>query len=175
VPRDAVNLLVPVAVSSSHVGFCALRLEPIWMSLGQAAGHAAHLALQGNVPVQQVPVPALQDLLHADRAATIYASDVPPDAPQFRAVQWFGTRGAFHGLVPLQGDCGERGPNIIGQYYQAFPGHAIELNKPVDAALLKRWIALLPKEVQQKATEETKADGRLTRGEALVRLLALRE
>ena len=33
-PPDLDNLLVPVAASSSHVGFCALRLEPIWMSLG---------------------------------------------------------------------------------------------------------------------------------------------
>jgi hypothetical protein len=44
VPRDVRNLLAPVPVSATHVGFCALRLEPIWSSLGQAAGHAAHLA-----------------------------------------------------------------------------------------------------------------------------------
>jgi hypothetical protein len=44
-PRDVRNLLAPVPVSATHVGFCALRLEPIWTSLGQAAGHAAHLVL----------------------------------------------------------------------------------------------------------------------------------
>ena len=42
-------LLAPVAASASHVGFCALRLEPIWMSLGEAAGYAAHTALDDKV------------------------------------------------------------------------------------------------------------------------------
>ena len=64
-PRDVDNLLVPVAASSSHVGFCALRLEPIWMSLGQAAGHAAALAVLEAVTVQEVPVPLLQRRLYA--------------------------------------------------------------------------------------------------------------
>jgi len=41
VPKKTRNLLVPTACSASHVGFCAIRLEPIWMSLGGAAGHAA--------------------------------------------------------------------------------------------------------------------------------------
>lgn len=44
-PRGAKNLLVPGALSASHVGFGALRLEPIWMALGQAAGVAAELLL----------------------------------------------------------------------------------------------------------------------------------
>ena len=35
VPKKHPNLLVPVALSASHVGFCALRLEPIWMALGR--------------------------------------------------------------------------------------------------------------------------------------------
>lgn len=42
--RDVRNVLAPVPASASHVGFCALRLEHIWTSLGQAAGHAASLA-----------------------------------------------------------------------------------------------------------------------------------
>ena len=43
VPRrgQAANLLVPVALSSSHVGFNAVRLEPTWMPLGESAGVAA--------------------------------------------------------------------------------------------------------------------------------------
>src|SRR5690606_29169249 len=38
VPTKTANLLVPVAVSASHVGFSMLRYECVWMSLGQAAG-----------------------------------------------------------------------------------------------------------------------------------------
>ena len=84
VPREVENLLVPVAVSSSHVGFCALRYEPIWMSLGQAAGHAAAIAIARGVSVQRVSVPRLQSRLHADGAATIYISDIRSRLPRLR-------------------------------------------------------------------------------------------
>lgn len=57
---ECTNLLVPVAVSASHVAFCAIRLECTWMSLGHAAGVAAAFALEGNRPVQEVNVPQLQ-------------------------------------------------------------------------------------------------------------------
>jgi hypothetical protein len=173
VPKESDNMLVPVAVSASHVGFCALRLEPIWMSLGQAAGHAAHLALEGKKPVQQVAVPELQRLLHADQAATIYISDVAPDSPRFDAVQWFGTRGAFHGLGPRKENCGARGKNIHGQYFEAYPGHAVDPDRPLDAALAANWLALVPDEnLRRKLGQDAdfKADGRVTRGEFLQRL-----
>ena len=126
------NLLVPGAVSSSHVGFCALRLEPIWMSLGQAAGHAAHLAHAKHRPLQRVPIADLQARLHQAGAATIYVSDVLPGHADFAAVQWWGTAGGLHGLAPTPEKPGQRGKNIIGQYYEAFPDHAAELDKPLD-------------------------------------------
>lgn len=44
-PKNLSNLLVPVALSASHIGFSALRLEPAWTALGHAAGLAAHLAV----------------------------------------------------------------------------------------------------------------------------------
>ena len=78
VPSEMTNLLVPVAASSSHVGFCALRLEPIWMSLGQAAGHAAGMAVRSASTVQTVDVATLQRNLREQGNATIYVSDVLP-------------------------------------------------------------------------------------------------
>ena len=170
VPARTGNLLVPVAVSASHVGFCALRLEPIWTNLGQAAGWAADLAIARGVAVQEVPPAALQRKLHADGAATVYVSDVPPGSPDFAAVQHFGTRGGLHGLSPA--DVGKPKP-IIGQYKEAFPGHAADLDKPVDAGLLARWIALLPEAVRARAAADVQADGRTTRRDALRRLYAL--
>jgi hypothetical protein len=53
------NLLVPVAISASHVGWGSIRLEPVWMQLGESAGHAAALALQTNTtPAQLAPDPS---------------------------------------------------------------------------------------------------------------------
>ena len=140
VPRDIENLLVPVAASSTHVGFSALRLEPIWMSLGQATGHAAALAVSNKVAVQNIDVPALQRRLHKAVAATIYVSDVLPGHPDFAAVQWWGTSGGLHGLNPMPAKPGQRGKNLHGQYYEAYPAHAAELERPLDAALAKRWL-----------------------------------
>src|SRR6266850_5171158 len=62
--RDqAVNLLVPVCFSASHVAYSSLRMEPQYMILGHAAGVAASLALKSNKPVQDVSVEALQQTL----------------------------------------------------------------------------------------------------------------
>ena len=157
------NLLVPGAVSSSHVGFCALRLEPIWMSLGQAAGHAAHLARSKRRAVQRVSIPELQARLHKAGSATIYVSDVPPGNGDFSMVQWWGTAGGLHGLVPAPEVPGQRGKNILGQYYEAFPGHAAELDKPLDETVATRWLALAAK-LPLDSTKLPKADGKLTRG-----------
>ncbi len=139
VPREINNLLVTGAVSSSHVGFCALRLEPIWISLGQAAGHAAHIAMQKNCSVADIPIHLLQSRLHERGSATIYISDVPPAHADFAAVQWWGLQGGWHGLAPHPEKPGQRGRNLHGQYFAAFPNHAAELDKPLDATTAKRW------------------------------------
>lgn len=146
VPRTMQNMLVPTACSASHVGFCALRLEPTWMSLGEAAGHAAAFAIEANVPVHDVEPTALQRRLWAEGAATIYVSDVPPDHPDFTAVQWWAGLGGLHGLEPPPKKPGSRGKPIVSQYYEAFPGHAARLEQPLDADLRIRWEQLARRE-----------------------------
>ncbi|MES2505367.1 MAG: FAD-dependent oxidoreductase [Verrucomicrobiota bacterium] len=145
VAKECTNLLVPVAVSSSHVGFCALRLEPIWMSLGQASGHAAALAIQTGKPVHEVPMSTLQSRLHQDKSATIYVADVLPGHPLFEAVQWWGTAGGLHGLNPMPEKPGQRGKKLHGQYFEANPGHEADLSKPMDAYTRDLWLALTVK------------------------------
>jgi hypothetical protein len=92
--------------------------------------------------VQRVDVAKVQRILHADGAATIYVTDVLPGHADFAAVQWWGTAGGLHGLIERTGECGVRGKNITGQYYEPFPGHTIELDKPLDEATRSRWLDL---------------------------------
>ncbi|MCS7465738.1 FAD-dependent oxidoreductase [Stieleria sp. ICT_E10.1] len=68
VPRrsDCTNLLVPVCVSSSHIAFGSIRMEPVFMILGQSAATAAVLAIENGTDVQDVRYEALQDRLVAD-------------------------------------------------------------------------------------------------------------
>ncbi len=61
------NLLVPVALSCTHVGISSIRVEPTWMILGQSAGIAAALSAKQNVTVQKLPYPALRERLLAQK------------------------------------------------------------------------------------------------------------
>jgi hypothetical protein len=68
VPRraEATNLLVPVALSASHIAYGSIRMEPVFMILAQSAATAASLALDGNGVVQDVPYDRLRQRLLAD-------------------------------------------------------------------------------------------------------------
>lgn len=59
----------------------------------------------------------------------IYVTDVPPSSSDFAAVQWWGNQGGLHGLVELESP--RKAKNITGQYFDAFPDHAAELDKPL--------------------------------------------
>lgn len=134
------------------------------MSLGQAAGHAAHLARAARRAVQRVKVGDLQKRLQGEGAATIYVSDVQPSHADFAAVQWWGTAGGLHGLAPQPEKPGQRGKNLHGQYYEAFPAHAAELDKPLDEALAGIWQKLATK-LGLDAVSLPNADGKTTRGD----------
>lgn len=60
------NLLVPVCVSSSHIAFGSIRMEPVFMILGQSAATAAAMAMDAAIPVQDVPYERLRERLLAD-------------------------------------------------------------------------------------------------------------
>ncbi len=63
---QAENLLVPVCVSSSHIAFGSIRMEPVFMILGQSAATAAVMAIDDGTPVQDVPYAKLRTRLLAD-------------------------------------------------------------------------------------------------------------
>jgi hypothetical protein len=63
---QADNLLVPVAVSSSHIAFGSIRMEPVFMILGQSAATAASMAIDADIAVQDVPYDKLRTRLLED-------------------------------------------------------------------------------------------------------------
>ncbi len=77
---QADNLLVPVCVSSSHIAFGSIRMEPVFMILGQSAATAAAMAIDGKLAVQDVPYAALQKRLLADGQILTYAAPAGGEA-----------------------------------------------------------------------------------------------
>jgi hypothetical protein len=61
------NLLVPVCVSSSHIAFGSIRMEPVFMILGQSAATVAAMAIASGQAVQDVPYSQVRERLLADR------------------------------------------------------------------------------------------------------------
>lgn len=68
IPRrgEVENLLVPWAVSASHIAFGSIRMEPVFMILGQSAATAAAIAIEDEVSVQDVDYAKLRERLLED-------------------------------------------------------------------------------------------------------------
>jgi hypothetical protein len=69
------NLLVPVCVSSSHIAFGSIRMEPVFMILGQSAATAAALAIDDEIDVQKIDYEKLKTKLLADGQRLIYSGE----------------------------------------------------------------------------------------------------
>jgi endonuclease/exonuclease/phosphatase family metal-dependent hydrolase len=63
---ECTNLLVPVCLSSSHIAYGSIRMEPVFMILGQSAATAAVMAIDSGAAVQDVDYAALSARLRAD-------------------------------------------------------------------------------------------------------------
>jgi hypothetical protein len=68
------NLLVPVCVSSSHIAFGSIRMEPVFMVLAQSAATAAALAIDAGVAVQDLPYARLRERLVKDGQVLEYTA-----------------------------------------------------------------------------------------------------
>ncbi|MCG8308645.1 MAG: FAD-dependent oxidoreductase [Cytophagales bacterium] len=64
--EECINLLVPVAVSSSHIAFGSIRMEPVFMILGQSAGTVASMAIEKNIGIHEVDYSDLKEVLLKD-------------------------------------------------------------------------------------------------------------
>ena len=98
-PGGLDNLLVPVALSATHVGFGTIRLEPTWMQLGEAAGVACALAADARVAPADVDHLDLQrELVEAGSTLSYFEGHDPQtDAPWVAAANFLGTKGFFDG------------------------------------------------------------------------------
>lgn len=70
------NLLVPVCISSSHIAFGSIRMEPVFMILGQSAATAASMAIDDQVSIQKVSYLKLQEKLTEDGQVLEYDGPV---------------------------------------------------------------------------------------------------
>ena len=122
VPRRVENLLFPVAVSGSHVGFSTLRMEPCWMALGEAAGEAAALAIDSRTDVRGIDIPELQRRLLENGAVLVYLQDLRPGDADYGAVQQLALKGYF-------------------------PGWEARLDQPLDAETARLWSSLSGQEI----------------------------
>lgn len=71
---ECTNLLVPVCLSATHIAYGSIRMEPVFMVLGESSAVAAHLAIQGHCDVQKIDVTKLQSILNSDPLLTSPAS-----------------------------------------------------------------------------------------------------
>lgn len=95
VPKKVEGLLVSTAVSSTHLTLGTLRMEPVRMNMGQAAGAAAVLSLQTGVPLRQLDVAQIQRALLRFGVYLYWFPDVNPNTKNFEAVQFMSARGYF--------------------------------------------------------------------------------
>ncbi|WP_075556033.1 FAD-dependent oxidoreductase [Parabacteroides timonensis] len=117
VPKNVDNLLLPVPVSGSHIGFSTLRMEPCWMAIGQAAGVSAAIAIDDHVKIQNVCLDKLQEKLLDQKVTLMYFRDMSYTDPNFRLVQYMGLRGYL-------------------------PDWNAKLNASIDSETLKNWQSL---------------------------------
>jgi len=66
--EECTNLLVPVCLSTSHIAFGSIRMEPVFMILGQSAAAAASLCIEHDVPVQELDYGMLEKKLTEEHA-----------------------------------------------------------------------------------------------------------
>jgi len=93
-PQGVDNLLVPVCLSATHVAWGAVRLEPVFMQTGEAAGFAAALAKkQGVTPAALDSDLLVRTLVKAGCVVTFFNER---EAIENSSAQYFGTKGFFH-------------------------------------------------------------------------------
>ena len=99
--EECTNLLVPVCLSASHIAYGSIRMEPVFMVLGQSAAKAACLAIDNNTDVQKIDVAQIQRMYDENPLLDGTAPDIlvddtavePAGNSQWRRVNTYGGYG----------------------------------------------------------------------------------
>ena len=127
------NLAVPVCLAASHIAYGSIRMEPVFMVLGQSVATAAVMALESKCSLQDVPYPSLRARLLRDGQVLDLPAAIPPKI--------LISRDSLPGLVLDDGDAelqGEwRGSSSAGRYVGAGYLHDGDLDKGKKSATWK--------------------------------------
>jgi len=175
---ECINLLVPVCLSASHIAFGSIRMEPVFMVLGESAATAAVQALDSGADVQAIDYDKFAERLIADGQILQWqpAGALDPkqldgividDAQATFAGGWISStsttpfvgRGYHHDGDKRDGTCTVRfaaGLAVAGRYevrlfYSPHPNRATNVPVRVDHADGKTTV-----QVNQKATPPIK-------------------
>ncbi len=177
--KELDNLLAVVPLSASHVGWGSIRLEPVWMQTGEAAGFAIALAQQQGISPAALNPQLLTHTLasHQHMISFFNDVDVASNNPDVVAAQFFGTQGFLPNYnARLDKPLTTSTARLWGQGFndllanklqpaelaaalaQAEAGDAAHQDTPIAAA---EFLSLLPK------VTTAQPSGLLTRGQAL--------
>lgn len=97
-PPNVDNLLVPVCLSATHVMWGAIRLEPVWMQTGEAAGFAAAMSVKTKTAPANLDSVKLVRKLAENQFLVSFFNDIKVTGEEkwIPAVQYFATQGFFH-------------------------------------------------------------------------------
>lgn len=158
-PQGLDNLLVPVCLSSTHVAWGTIRLEPTWMNLCESAGHAAAKAVKEGIAPATLESDALLRTLAKKGILLSFFNDldVSSGEPAVAAAQYFATKGFFPTYEARLDDSASEA--LASAWHRG--GEQIKEGRHEPASFLE--------EILKVGEEESRESGR-TRGEVLTEL-----
>jgi hypothetical protein len=114
--QECTNLLVPVGLSSTHIAFGSIRMEPVFMVLAQSAAVAASMAIDAGVSLHDVDIKAVQKELRENPLADGSPAEVLVDNTDENQVSvsgaWKAISGSVYGASALEADSTLQGATV---------------------------------------------------------------
>ena len=168
--NECANLLVPVCLSASHIAYGSIRMEPVFMVLGQAAALAAAMAIDGKKSLHSVDAQALRTRLAQDPLLNGSAPDVVLDDADTAHVRpsagWHAAKAkGIYGQGALEQDSGAAAANVT--YAPMLPktgAYKVYVYQPKDAPAVQAVVMVSGKPTALLALKNTGESGQATGG-----------